>query len=257
MSQTILSANILTLSRRFAVFMHAVLFVLGFSLVFVVGWGGAFTLVGQVFAEYKTLLGQVGGGIVILFGLSTLGLLRIPWLYYNTRHQWDVHKTGWLSSAAMGMFFAAGWTPCVGTVLSAILNLGFSDAEQAMTLSSGYALGLGPPFLLIGFGMDRASGLLRRLRRHVRAVEIIGGVFMILMGLLMLTGRLTAIAIWAQRNGFFLDLPLGSALTPTYLVAILGGLLSFLSPCVLPLVPAHVSYLSGHAISGASRPVAN
>lgn len=255
MSQTAVSATPLTLSRRFAVFFHAVLFVLGFSLVFVVGWGGAFTLLGQLFAEYKTLLGQIGGAVVILFGLSTLGVLKIPWLCYDTRPQWDVHRSGWLSSAMMGMFFAAGWTPCVGTTLSAILNLGFTQAGQAMVLSSGYALGLGLPFLAIGFGMDRAVELVRRFRRHLRAVEIISGLFLIVMGFLMLTGRLTVIAIWAQRNGFYLDLPFGGAIAPTYFIAILGGLLSFLSPCVLPLVPAYISYLSGQAIGNASQRV--
>ena len=92
MTQTAVSDTTLTLSRRFAVFLHAALFVLGFSLVFVIGWGGAFTLIGQVFAEYKTLLGQIGGMVVIVFGLSTLGVLKIPWLCYDTRPQWDVHK---------------------------------------------------------------------------------------------------------------------------------------------------------------------
>lgn len=240
-----------TLGQRFATFLHAGLFVLGFSIVFVVGWGGAATALGQLFGQYKSNLGQIGGLLVIVFGLATLRIVKIPWLYYDTRPQWQAgRRGGWVASGLMGVFFAAGWTPCVGTTLGAILTLGFSQqsAGQAMVLSSGYALGLGLPFLAIGLGMDQATKLVRRFSRHLHKVEIASGLFLIAMGLMMVTGRITLIAIWAQRNGLFLDLPLGGAAAPTYLIAILAGTISFLSPCVLPLVPAYVGYLSGQAI---------
>ena len=240
------------LSRRFTTFFHAVLFVLGFSLVFIVGWGGAATALGQLFGQYKSTLAQIGGLVVIVFGLATLRILKIPWLYYDTRPQWSRQRGGgWLASGLMGVFFAAGWTPCIGTTLGAILTLGFSQqaAGQAMVLSSGYALGLGLPFLAIGLGLDRATEFVRRFRQHVRKVEIGSGLLLIVMGLLMVTGRMTLIAIWAQSHGLFLDLPFGAAATPTYLIAVLAGLISFLSPCVLPLVPAYVGYLSGQAFS--------
>ncbi|MBI3360267.1 MAG: hypothetical protein HY023_04070 [Chloroflexi bacterium] len=187
-------------------------------------------------------------------GLSTLGVLKIPWLHYDTRLQWQAgRRNGWWSSALTGMFFAAGWTPCIGTTLGAILTLGFSQqtSGQAMVLASGYALGLGLPFLALGLVMDRAAEFLRRFRRHLRKVEIASGVFLIVIGLMMVTNRITLIAIWAQRNRLFLDLPLGGAVTPTYLIAVLAGLISFLSPCVLPLVPAYLGYLSGRAFGGA------
>lgn len=245
------ATHVPTVSQRFRLFLHAVLFVLGFGTVFVIGWGGAVTVLGELFIQYKSLLAQIGGLAVILFGLSNLGLLKLPLRFYSdTRPQWDTNRRGWFASFGMGLFFAAGWTPCVGTTLGAILTLGFSQATvgQAMVLSSGYALGLGLPFLLIGLGMDRATTLVRRFRRHVRAAEIISGLFLIGMGVLMLTERMSLIAIWAQRNGFFLDLPFGATATPNYLIAILAGLLSFLSPCVLPLVPAYISYLGGHAV---------
>lgn len=257
MTQTVLTSPSPTLSHRLATFLHAVLFVLGFSIVFVVGWGGAATALGQIFGQYKALLGQIGGAVVIVFGLATLRVVKLPWLYYDTRPQWRPNRRGgWLASALMGVFFAAGWTPCVGTTLGAILTLGFSQqtAGQAMVLSSGYALGLGLPFLAIGLAMDRASAFVRRFRRHLRGMEIASGVFLIVMGLLLVTNRLTVIAIWAQRNGLFLDLPLGGALVPTYAIAMLAGVISFLSPCVLPLVPAYVGYLSGHTLKAAAQP---
>ncbi len=223
---------------------------LGFSLVFIIGWGGAATLLGQVFGSYKNVIGKIGGVVVILFGLYTLGLLKIPWFAYDIRPQWSGGRRGGLAASALiGVFFAAGWTPCIGTTLGAILTLGFSQdtAGQAMVLSSGYALGLGIPFLVIGVGMERATHFVRRFRPHLRWIQIGSGLFLLLIGVMILTNQITLLAIWAQRNGLFLDLPLGSAMAPTYLIAVLAGLLSFLSPCVLPLVPAYVGYLSGHA----------
>lgn len=118
-----------------------------------------------------------------------------------------------------------------------------------MWLSSGYALGLGIPFLIIGLGIGHAAQFVRRFRQHIRKVQIASGLLLIVIGLLLLTNQMTWIAIWAQRNGLYLDLPLGGASAPTYLVAMLAGLISFLSPCVLPLVPAYVGYLSGRAAS--------
>jgi len=240
--------NVPTVSRRLTTFLHAGIFVLGFSLVFIVGWGGAATTAGRLFGQYKTIIGQIGGVVVIVFGLVTLGVVKIPWLFYDTRPEWKPKRqNGWISSGLMGVFFAAGWTPCIGTTLGAILTLGFSQQTvgQAMVLSSGYALGLGLPFLAIGLAMDRAAGFVRRLQRYQRGIQIFSGVFLVAIGAMLLTGRMTLIAIWAQRNGFYLDVPLGGAAVPSYLIAILAGLISFLSPCVLPLVPAYVGYLSG------------
>lgn len=252
MGQTISPTTGPAFNRRVATFLHALVFVLGFSTVFIVGWGGAATVLGQLFAQYKTILGRIGGAIVIVFGLVTLGVLKIPWFYYDTRPQWNPNKrNGLIASALMGVFFAAGWSPCIGATLGAILTLGFSQqtAGQAMVLSSGYALGLGLPFLVIGLVMDRAFELVHRFRRYQRGLQIISGIFLVGIGALLLTGRMTLIAIWAQSNGYYLDLPLGGATAPSYAIAILAGMISFLSPCVLPLVPAYVGYLSGQAVN--------
>jgi cytochrome c-type biogenesis protein len=116
-----------------------------------------------------------------------------------------------------------------------------------MILSSGYAIGLGIPFLVIGLGMDRALRFIGHFRRYIRGIEIASGILLIAVGLLMVSDQMTLIAIWALRHGYFLDLPLGSATAPTYFIALTAGLLSFLSPCVLPLVPAYIGYLGGRA----------
>lgn len=238
-------------TQTLILFAHAVLFVLGFSVVFVVGWGGAATLLGQLFGQYKLVLSQIGGAFVVLFGVHTLGLLHIPWLNYDLRPQRSSgQKGGFISSGLMGVFFAAGWTPCIGVTLGAILTLGLSQqtSSQAMVLASGYALGLGLPFLALGLAVARASHIVNRIKPYLRTIQIASGVLLLLIGLLLLTNRMTLIAIWAQQNGLFLDLAPEGVTVPTYPLALLAGLLSFLSPCVLPLVPAYLGHLSGQAI---------
>lgn len=238
--------------QRWRVFTHALAFVFGFSLVFVIGWGGGATLLGELFAEYKSELAKIGGVVVILFGLHTLEWVQIPWFAYDTRPDWsgNRHLSGYSASGLMGIFFAAGWTPCVGTILGAILTLGLNQEStgQAMLLSSGYALGLGMPFLAMGLGVEKANQVLHRFRRRIQLVKKISGALLLVLGVVILTNQLTLVAIWAQRNGYYLTVPFSSSTTPSYLISIFAGLLSFLSPCVLPLVPAYLGYLSGHAV---------
>jgi cytochrome c-type biogenesis protein len=245
------SASVFPAPRRMVTVGHALFFVAGFSFIFVIGWGGAATLAGQVFGQYKSVLGRLGGFVVILFGLMTLGVVRIPWLSVDTRPQVNRWRSNrWANSGLLGILFAAGWTPCVGTTLGAILTLAFSQqtSSQAMILASGYSFGLGMPFVLMAIGLDRALTIVRKMGRYIRTFQKISGVFLILIGSMMITDQITLIAIWAQRNGLYLDLPYGDASAPTYVAAVIAGALSFLSPCVLPLVPAYLGYLSGQAI---------
>ena len=236
--------------ERFAVLFHAFLFVLGFSIVFVIGWGGAVTALGQLFGTYKFILGRIGGVIVILFGLATLDVIHIPWFYADTRLQYRGQAGTFANSALMGLLFAAGWSPCIGATLGAILTMGLSESTvgQAMWLASGYSLGLGIPFLLLAWVLERSTGLIRRLRRYQRAFQIVSGIFITAMGILLLGNLMSRLAIWAFQNRFYIDAGLKYSVAPTYLTAIAAGLLSFLSPCVLPLVPAYLGYLSGHSL---------
>jgi cytochrome c-type biogenesis protein len=238
---------------RWKIFTHALLFVAGFSLVFIVGWGGSASLLGQLFGTYKHVIAQIGGVVVIMFGLATLEVIRLPWFYADTRTQYTGPRGTFGGSALMGIFFAAGWSPCIGATLGAILTMGLSQQTvgQAMWLASGYSLGLGIPFLAMALGLERASGWIKRMRPYQKYFRIASGIFIIVIGILLLTNTMSLIAIWAFKNGYYIESFAAYAAAPTYFTAILAGLLSFLSPCVLPLVPAYLGYLSGHTLKKA------
>lgn len=248
------SSTIPSQNAKLRVFLHALLFVAGFALVFIVGWGGSVTLVGQFFGAYKRVIAQIGGIVVIMFGLATLELIRIPWFYADTRAQFSGSTGTYGGSALMGIFFAAGWSPCIGATLGAILTMGLSQQTvgQAMWLASGYSLGLGIPFLIMALGLERATGWIRRVGKYRRAIQITSGIFIITIGILLFTNTMSLIAIWAFKNGLYVERFALFAAAPTYFTAIVAGLLSFLSPCVLPLVPAYLGYLSGHTFQKAS-----
>jgi len=244
------TSSLVSSGDRLKIFLHALLFVLGFSLVFIVGWGGSITALGQLFGAYKRAIAQIGGVVVIAFGLVTLEVIRIPWFYADTRAQYSGQRGTYGGSALMGIFFAAGWSPCIGATLGAILTMGLSQQTvgQAMWLASGYSLGLGVPFLVMALGLERTSGWIKRMRPYQKYFKLASGLFIITIGVLLLTNTMSLIAIWAFKNGYFIEAFSNYAAAPTYITAIVAGLLSFISPCVLPLVPAYLGYLGGHTL---------
>jgi cytochrome c-type biogenesis protein len=243
------------LKSRLVIFLHAVAFVIGFTIIFVIGWGGAATLLGGLFREYKDWIARIGGLVLIFFGLATMDVIRVPWFYMDTRPEFKGRTGTFVGSLAMGLFFAAGWSPCIGATLGAILTLGYSQDTiwQSMILSSGYSLGMGIPFLLLAIGLEGAMPLVRRMRKYLRTFQIISGLLIIAIGIMLISAQMTVLANWAMKTGLYLDLPSQASGAPGYLTAVAAGVLSFLSPCVLPLVPAYLGYLSGHAITAVKQ----
>lgn len=166
--------------------------------LFVMGFATTFTLMGAAASELGTLilrnrlvLGRVAGLFVIVMGLATTGLLRVPFLYRERRFDLGRIRPGPAGAVPLGMAFAIGWTPCIGPVLAGILTAAATvgGAWRGAALLFVYSLGLGVPFLLLALGVARTGRLFRWLRRHGRAIEVAGGSILVLMGVLMITGR--------------------------------------------------------------------
>lgn len=183
------------------VMVPAVLFVAGFSLVFV-GLGASASVLGQFLVQYRDVAEKIGGLLVILFGILMLGVIKVPWLYGEARVDMaSSRKFGRAAAFVMGMSFAAGWTPCVGPILAAILGLAGTsgDAGRGALLLLAYSLGLGVPFLAVALLFERTQPLLRWLNRHSLVINRVAGVMLIVIGLLIFTGRLAALATWMTK----------------------------------------------------------
>jgi cytochrome c-type biogenesis protein len=180
--------------NRLRVFTASIAFVLGFSVVFI-ALGASASAIGQWVGENLRLLGKVGGVVIILFGLHTMGLLKIPWLYQEKRVQTETRPAGPVGAFLVGLAFAFGWTPCIGPILAAILAIaGTQDTVgQGVVLLGVYSLGLGIPFLATSLAVNQFFNAFKKIRRHYKAIEMTAGALMIVVGVLIFTDRLTLI----------------------------------------------------------------
>ena len=182
-------------SNRWVTFSHGLAFVLGFSVVFIV-FGLLASVIGLLF-DLGVWLARVGGVVVIVFGLHMIGVFRIPFLEYDTRVTTAPDRSlGYLSSALMGVFFSAGWSPCVGPVLGAILTLAANGGSLALgaVLLTAYSAGLAIPFLLAALGIGWVTVILRKYSKVMRIVEVVMGVVLVIVGILLVTGVFSVIA---------------------------------------------------------------
>jgi len=200
------TAEGVVVENRWQTFGHGVAFVAGFSLVFI-ALGAAASLIGAVLYDLRFWLARIGGVVVVIFGLHTMGVISVPFLDYDTRRQVRANPgLGYGSSVLMGVFFSAGWAPCVGPVLGAILTLALATGSlnQGVTLLTAYSAGLAIPFLLAALGIGRAAEWMRRHTGAVKVISKVTGAVMVIIGVLLLTGSLQRLA----QYGFFVDLGL-------------------------------------------------
>jgi cytochrome c-type biogenesis protein len=242
--------------QRWHTFVQGLLFVAGFA-TFVIGlFGFVGTLLGDVFYDMREAVRIVGGAVLIVFGLFKLRLVNLPFLYSDTRTDLSSISEG-LGSArsyVAGMAFAAGWTPCIGPFLGAILTLSVTNELGArIALLFAYVLGLGLPFLLVAGLADRVMPLFKQLQKHTRLVEVIGGLLLIGVGVALLLGFVSRLSASLASVPFELEYTLLGDAALSIPVAGVAGLLSFLSPCVLPLLSAYIGFISGVAITQAVR----
>lgn len=187
---------------RWLTFSHGLAFVLGFSIIFV-SLGVAASFAGGLLYDLRFWLSKIGGIVVIIFGLHMIGILHLPFLSYDTRVQKAPDpKLGYLSSAMMGVFFSAGWSPCVGPVLGTILTLAINggSVSQGASLLTFYSAGLAIPFLLAALGIGWVSATLRKYNKVMRYVEIGMGVILVIIGIMLFSGTFEIIA---QQGQFF------------------------------------------------------
>jgi cytochrome c-type biogenesis protein len=172
--------------QRLNTFIHSLLFVLGFTLAFVALGATASTL-GSFLRAYQILLRQVGGIVLIIFGLRLTGILKLSIFYWQKRFEFRPSRPSYPASLLIGLIFAIGWTPCVGLILAPILGLAASAATlgRGVVLLLCYSLGLGVPFLLLGVGVNQLGRVLKWLKPHVGKIEAGTGVVMIAAGLVI------------------------------------------------------------------------
>lgn len=190
-------------SARWTTLSHGLAFVLGFSLVFII-LGVAVSALGGLLYSVRTWLAKIGGIVVVLFGLHMTGILRIPFLDYDIRPQTTIdERRGYLSSVLMGVFFSAGWSPCVGPVLGAILTFALNGGSinKGIQLLSAYSAGMAVPFLLAAVGIGWVTAILSRHRNVVRYTEIAMGAILIVVGVMLFLGTFELIA----QYGYFVD----------------------------------------------------
>lgn len=192
-------------NNRFITFTHGLAFVLGFSVVFV-AFGAAASAFSVLLFDLRFWLAKIGGVIVVIFGLHMIGVFRIPFLEYDTRvQQLPDRKWGYLSSALMGVFFSAGWAPCVGPVLGSILTLALNggSVSTGVSLLSAYSAGLAIPFLIAALGVGWVSVTLRKYGKVMHYVEIVMGVILVIIGVMLFSGIFERIA--AAGQFFWID----------------------------------------------------
>ena len=244
--------------RDWSIFISSVFFVLGFSIVFSVVGVLLQTVLSHASGNAQIWLGRIGGTIIILFGLFLLNLFTPKFLTQN--HQFAVKRkfsSYYLTSFVFGAAFAVGWTPCVSAALGAILALATTQAGSAFFLLFAYTLGIGIPFLLVGLFTNQAQRLIDKAGKWLTYFQYFFGALLVLMGIFIFVGELSKIANFQFLTNFLTSLSLGtsaggniSSLTiVNFGIALLAGLGSFLSPCILPIIPGFLSYLASTAVS--------
>ena len=185
--------------RRRMAMVHALLFVFGFALIFVI-LGASATALGSALKYYQVWLQRVGGVLIIVFGLYAMGLLKFRFLQMDQRVHLDRKPIGYLGSVLVGMAFAAGWTPCIGPILGGILGMAATqgDVGRGMALLGAYSAGLAVPFLAAAWAMEAFLDWFQKFRKYLPWVMRLSGLLLIFVGLLMVTGEFTRLAGWLQ-----------------------------------------------------------
>jgi cytochrome c-type biogenesis protein len=214
-------------TSRWLTFSHGLAFVIGFSVVFIT-LGVAASAIGGLLYDMSGWISKIGGIVVIIFGIHMTGLFRIPFLEYDLRAQTTPdRRMGYLSSALMGVFFSAGWSPCVGPILGSILTVSMSGGSvvQGVKLLTAYSAGLAIPFLFAATQIGLITTVIRRYGKVMRYVEIGMGIILIIVGALLFSGRFESLAGLGSFFGAIDEVKVGHLILAIVVAALFLGLI--------------------------------
>lgn len=186
-------------SSRKTTLIHALLFVAGFTLIFLALGAGA-TVFGQLMLRYRDIISRVGGVLVIVFGFYMLGVFNFAFMQRDTRLYLSHKPLGYFGTLVVGIAFGAGWSPCIGPILGAILTMAANEADlqRGLLLLLTYSMGLAVPFLVAALAVERFLAVFAKMKHQMVWVNRIAGAMLILVGILMVTNRFTMLATWLQ-----------------------------------------------------------
>jgi cytochrome c-type biogenesis protein len=230
---------------------NTLFFILGFTIIFVLLGAGAGS-VSRFIQQHLRIISIIGGGIIIVLALQVMGLFNLPFLNYEKKAHVTRKPRGMAGAFIIGVTFAAAWTPCIGPILSSILILAATGEStmRGVFLLAAYSMGLGIPFLfsVVAFGSFLSFSAF--LKKHFRTIKIVSGVLLLAIGLALVVGQFQR---FSQYLSFIPDITLIQSDRVTALIALAAGFISFISPCVLPLIPSYLTFITGESVMEADR----
>ena len=182
-------------AQRARTLLHALAFIAGFTIIFILIGLSAGAL-GSVFAQHKDTIARIGGVVIIILGLNMMGVFKIPMLMMDKRLQMQNPNRSLLASFLVGIGFAAGWSPCIGPILSAVLVIAANNPPQAVPLLFAYSMGLAVPFFLTALAINFVLPMLNKIKRFLPVIEISSGAILVGAGIILVTGSFLRIAGW-------------------------------------------------------------
>ena len=234
------------MNQRYRIILHSLSFSFGL-LTFLAMIGIFASRIQPILYKYQDATRIAAGLLLILFGLLLGGWVRIPWLIREYRIQLKKKTSGFIGSYLIGLAFTAGWTPCIGPILGSVFALAATAKVNAFFMLLSYGLGLSIPFVLSGYFLVSFMTGYRKLQPYLPIIIKISAVILILTGVLLFFGGFALFSKYFAFVPSFVLLP-QRVKVPMVFLAFVGGILSFISPCLLPIVPSYLAYISGVSI---------
>jgi cytochrome c-type biogenesis protein len=233
------------MKREEIIFLNSVFFVVGFTMVFSAIGILLQTLLLHISYSAMEAIRIIGGLIILIFGILMVASAKYIIPFFSMEHKIQVkrYSNTYFTSFLFGLAFALGWTPCVGAILGSIYALAASSPGLSFLLLLAYSIGLGIPFLIFGAFISKLSSFLERIHTFLKYFSVISGLFLVSLGILIITGYIGVLSVFlVGPQG-----PMALSNQLNFLLALVAGILTFLSPCILPLLPAYFSYMAGTA----------